>query len=1097
MESIFKNFAQTYDNGLVIFDAPTGIGKTTAAVNFIKDFINNSFYITKERIIYVTNLKTNLPYEELKKHIPKKLFDENCVVLKPYYEMILDAKEVFFDAPNCIHNLKEYVNFKKNIETITRLCNKKDNWNNDSRSYLKFNITQSQTVLEPEFRKRIHSLLKYSDEKTIDEISTWIKKIYLTDSIDKAKVIFLSTKRFLSPVDTFKETFYIYKSQTLLKKSIVIFDEFDSTKQIFLDNIISKGVKNNFDLISLFSSIHSQINNLDITSLLNNMNSDTYSPENIIHKNIKTFNKTYEDYGIKYPLIQHGIERKQTFIFNEENIRYFQKKQSYFCEFDGFKYNIIENNKVNKDSKGFYLTNLIQSLSYSIYYFSNATAMLGDNLYKEKIETPISREEAIKTVLSYFKLPSDYKEFIYNKALFSNSLTINERLPKSNFFYQDGFSIILVEEANNHYLNSYLKYFDFETTPEQILFSICKSSLVFALSATASIKTSIGNYDLEYLKDKLNDHFLTLNENHKQIIKKRMLEKESCFLSRSKVNIHRINYKDNNIYLNNEIYSLSNKFLSNECLKDQYYTELLKRVELCYYELSKNNNISSFIMFFNKFEMNDITLDKLKQYLNSNEKIQIFELKSENFNEEFKKLNDWLKLGNKALVYTTYNTIGTGKNIQYDIPDSLSDYFFANTEAVLKKDFDAIYLCKPTNLLENINTLSEKSGEDKLYSISNAFYQIEYLYKNYNISFHEKNDLINAVFDSIDKTSKQSIKRTIDYSFNIAQIIIQAIGRICRTKNKSEIVNIYIEEDILSELSYIEPDLRSLSLNHEFLVLLDESKKLFDTENSDLKYLSDVNKSASKFLFSYYNKNHKWTKEDVKEWKELREYVLRYPTDNCERDNNKKFLIYYYKLPKETDKYYYKMIFYSKRIIRFSFKFGKNFNCVSSKYANLESLLKNESIKTLFNQKRFATSFIKNKFIMCPVIFQSVYLGAIGEYCGRYILEDYLGISLLDVDDEHFEYFDFVYNGFYFDFKHWISYRTNRECAIEKVVKKLEALNGKKVFIINLIADGSRYKELIDNKHNIIEIPYLIDSNDYSINNEVLKHIESIIRSDK
>jgi len=1088
MKTIFTDFAKKNDKGLVIFDAPVGIGKTTAAIDFIIDFINDNSLFGKERIIYITNLKTNLPYEDLKKRISRNCYEKNCVVIKPFYEMILDAKDIFYKAPDSVKELQEYKELKNIIKCIANKIN--DDFNNDNQAYLRHMINLVQTIVEPKFRKLMHVQIKYDENK---DICNWLDSIYLTKSIKKSKVVFMSTMRFLSPIDTFDETYVLYKNNELLSKSILIIDEFDSTKQIFLDNIINKGIKNNLDLIALVTSIYSQINSIDYLSLVKHMNQDNYSPENIIEENKKKFSDLYNNYHMKYPLKQKEINRKQIFIFNEENKRYFPQKASYFCEFDqGTKrYNIVKKDNYTKMEEGFYLTNYIQDLSYMISYFSNAIAMLSYNLLKQSSEH-ITKEESIKSVLSYFKFNKEYLDFIYDKTLYYGNLKSNEKAPKFKYFYQHGFSIISVEESNNHILNSNLKYFDFDSTPEQVIFELCDSSLVFALSATASINSVVCNYSQEFLKAKLKDNFYVLSDKHKKIIEKRLIEKEKCFENDSSVTIHSINCENNDLFLDDARYKLDVYDLSDKQHSSEYYENLLLRIQLLYKELSIKE-IHSLIMFFNKFEMNDINIESLNEKLAYDENIKIFELKSVNFNDEFKKIEEWLKNGKKALVYTTYNTLGTGKNIQYEIPDDMKEKFYPDLESVMKKDFDSIYLSLPTNLLENIkNIYSKKDEHDKLFSISNAFFQIEYLYKNGTISERDKELLINRVFESIDGTDK-AINRTIDYSFNVAKVIIQAIGRICRTPNKAKEVHIYVEKAILIELSYICDAFDNNIINYEFKEILKKSKSL--REEIDLTTFNIINFSAQKFLFLLYRK-HEWSKEEIKEWKELREYVLKYPTDNCVRENNMKYIKYYYKFDEEIREYYYESKAHCNKIYYLTTKRDRRLKSVSDSYAKLNVLIKNESIKELFNRKKYAKRFEKNKYIMCPIIFQSVYLGALGEVCGKFILEDLLDIKLTDVNDDYFEYFDFVYNDYYFDFKNWISCKMDRETIIPKIVKKLKKLNGKKVFVINLISESDVYVERIDDENNIIEIPCLIDSFTSEISIRMIDAIKSNMNLD-
>ena len=70
----------------------------------------------------------------------------------------------------------------------------------------------------------------------------------------------------------------------------------------------------------------------------------------------------------------------------------------------------------------------------------------------------------------------------------------------------------------------------------------------------------------------------------------------------------------------------------------------------------------------------------------------------------------------------------------------------------------------------------------------------------------------------------------------------------------------------------------------------------------------------------------------------------------------------------------------------------------------------------------------------------------------------------------------------YVDFKNWkLSYIQDREKTINEILRKLEAIGGKRVYIINIIGDRNHQGEkAIDSK--IVEIPGLLDSEGRVIN---------------
>ena len=87
-----------------------------------------------------------------------------------------------------------------------------------------------------------------------------------------------------------------------------------------------------------------------------------------------------------------------------------------------------------------------------------------------------------------------------------------------------------------------------------------------------------------------------------------------------------------------------------------------------------------------------------------------------------------------------------------------------------------------------------------------------------------------------------------------------------------------------------------------------------------------------------------------------------------------------------------------------------------------------------------------------------------------------------------YEYFDFKLGNLYFVFKHWDEFRINNEKYVQKVENKLNKIKGAKCFVINLLK-----RTEAQSKRNIgeavIQIPYLIDGESGTINQEAIEYI--------
>ena len=161
--------------------------------------------------------------------------------------------------------------------------------------------------------------------------------------------------------------------------------------------------------------------------------------------------------------------------------------------------------------------------------------------------------------------------------------------------------------------------------------------------------------------------------------------------------------------------------------------------------------------------------------------------------------------------------------------------------------------------------------------------------------------------------------------------------------------------------------------------------------------------------------------------------------------------------------------------------------------------LLNEEFKALLDVQTFPTIDIKkiqeysSQSIMNPSLYKQVYLGALGEVVGKYILEKELGWDLEEIDDvSHYELFDYKLNNIYFDFKHWDMFRINNDEYVQKVQRKLNRVKGEKAIVINLIKrTEANIKESADEM--VIQVPYLIDSESGTINFKIIEKIGELI----
>lgn len=145
--------------------------------------------------------------------------------------------------------------------------------------------------------------------------------------------------------------------------------------------------------------------------------------------------------------------------------------------------------------------------------------------------------------------------------------------------------------------------------------------------------------------------------------------------------------------------------------------------------------------------------------------------------------------------------------------------------------------------------------------------------------------------------------------------------------------------------------------------------------------------------------------------------------------------------------------------------------------SGLTAALRYPGMREYFQAKGYALNFEEQEYLLSPVLFHNIYKGALGEVCGAFILRQERGFILQPIEDaQRFEFFDFeMGDGVYVDFKNWkLSFQRNRQDQLEKISRKLDAIGGKRVYIINLFGyKGTTPGENHDRR--IVEIPGLID----------------------
>ncbi len=136
MRDTLENFITENDNGMFLLDSPTGFGKTTAVLELLKSYLKGEKFTDVDRMFFVTNLKTNLPYKKLLESLTESE-QSNCIWIKSYDESVIENWDNAKIDNDLVKASKEYKALKNDIDALKDLINEKENLLSADKSIVK------------------------------------------------------------------------------------------------------------------------------------------------------------------------------------------------------------------------------------------------------------------------------------------------------------------------------------------------------------------------------------------------------------------------------------------------------------------------------------------------------------------------------------------------------------------------------------------------------------------------------------------------------------------------------------------------------------------------------------------------------------------------------------------------------------------------------------------------------------------------------------------------------------------------------------------------------------------------------------------------
>ncbi|MDZ8090785.1 MAG: hypothetical protein RMZ42_02415 [Nostoc sp. DedQUE05] len=1142
MEEILNQYCKQDNLGLLLLSMATGSGKTYIVLKFIHSNYKE-FAKQKRKILFITNLKKNLPIDELKKHFiadgNEEDFEKYVLFIDSNVDPVINnLLKLDQEIPDIFKN-KIYLQLKKYIEML-----QSEQLPSDFKENIKTDIRKN---IEPAFRDIIKRILSENFKTKKARLSAiknnqdyqWIGKLYPAVFTDDKTILFLSIDKFVAQNTTLIEPSY-YFSERFINKSLIFIDEFDTTKETVLKNIIESGLRNRVDLIDLFLNIHNHL-------------MQTECPEVLLQESKW---RKQQSSGKNWPSLREQIEslrEKANYIFKKYQLQHickshenFSTKERNFLFYDYKFHNVLDRNQrveiigdinsrtnwinafnIKYKKTGIDIQELLSTITGYLSYFQTGIKYLANNYRHLKEEDKGGQETfpfklAIQTVLNNFHLKD--VEFLTRKILEDDlpyGLQSYQGTIQNQTFYDRGFRYYDIVDSDEHDTLSKIYMFNFSRTPESFLAGVCSKALVVGISATAGLYTNIGNYDLKYLKSRLGDSFIRIKDD--ALIKLQNAYNEAT-QGYNKVSI-KTKFIGTDIQ-KEAIKQLEDLFNDREVAQDLWNTlrhtitnddEESIEFSFCRYVRAltawkyflDNPDCHAFLCLFSKlpkpsdpkFDLHilhkyaDFLLDSHQNTIEGSVADTFFVLSSNKFEANKEKLLNELKDNKRRFIISAYQTIGVGQNLQFPVSSGLEPIHINSLPKHSNMDINGIYLDNPRNIIVNI--FKNNIDDDEFIKY---IFQLEFIRENGDFSLNQFKSKLDEAFHKYIGRYKPRRKaedfispyNTNAYSRYLNKIIIQALGRICRTNMKAPTIHILADASIRKHLiGFSLPE--DVIPIREYTALLEsagestnQSEDLIEAQNRA------SHKSNQTAVYIRRQLSTPWTKQSVKKWQELREQVLYQPSIVKESECNINWNNIYLHLPKPADSYYFSHENdYDDIEVFFSDDYGKReVKEVSEQTARLTELMKIDTLHKLFTDYNWATTFTKSQLMLTPPMFNNIYKGALGEVCGKHIFQNLLNIPLLELNIDEFELFDFkTEQNIYIDFKLWNDrVAVKADEIIDKICEKMAIVRAERVFVINILGSSNTpFQPIPSFGGKIIEVPYLCKND--TIDNLALKFI--------
>ena len=499
------------EHGLYLLDMPTGSGKSWACTSVAKKYLQGE-YPFKGKIWLISNQNKNLEdfVNELVPLGALRLKDQVSTVqdffkIHPDYIGDIRSCRCLADRENGPYLIDLLSKMKEGVDQFVQTNSK------DFNQYIREEVVgKNLMAVKKKLGAIISSNIKrkfWSRAKIIETLKVeipWSIDLFPDCKIDESKVIICTYKKFIKAQKSFPiGSQYLWE---LCNDDIIMMDEFETSKNDFLDYSIDISLKNGYDVVKSFVNIrHNLVTRTQPESIYAGVLSHRGTEKAKILKDIKDrFNKIYNEFQLQKNLKSIDDQKEKEFsniIFSNQSIQL--ESQVSFLKYEKDRNYIVYKDQGTEDT----VASLVYEVSSAIHDF--AKTIQYDFL-------PDYHEVAQSEMTAYYDdLKSLYNTFGFDEECMSYLLMQNKIIDlkrelgigkdKGLDSIYDSFPAMSYRIFENNPDNkeiTVIRDYNVSYSPESWIVALAYKNMVLGLSATSKEDSVFINYDLGFFRDK-------------------------------------------------------------------------------------------------------------------------------------------------------------------------------------------------------------------------------------------------------------------------------------------------------------------------------------------------------------------------------------------------------------------------------------------------------------------------------------------------------------------------------------------------------------------------------------------------------------------